>query len=190
LHYFNYSFAQEGEDMVLARFLGEKIEEKGFYIDVGAHHPILFSNTYKFYLNDWRGINIDAMPGSMKLFNKVRPHDINLELAISDSEEILTYYIYSSTGYNTFSKEQAELCSDVSELDLVEKKEIQTYTLAKVLDTYLPENTVIDFMTIDVEGFDLHVLRSNNWKKYKPSFLLVESLGEDMESIGEKELYI
>ena len=43
----NYSYSQEGEDMVLQRIFAQK--EYGFYIDVGAHHPKRFSNTYLFY---------------------------------------------------------------------------------------------------------------------------------------------
>ena len=59
-----YSFSQEGEDLVLARiFEGKK---NGFYVDIGAHHPTRFSNTHYFYRRGWSGINIDAMPGSMK----------------------------------------------------------------------------------------------------------------------------
>ena len=52
------------------------------FIDVGAHHPMRFSNTYLFYKKKWKGINIDPLPGSMKLFNKLRPRDINLELGV------------------------------------------------------------------------------------------------------------
>jgi hypothetical protein len=56
--------------LILRRIFEHK--QKGFYVDVGAYHPFLFSNTYIFYLRGWRGINIDATPGSMKLFNKFR----------------------------------------------------------------------------------------------------------------------
>src|SRR6186713_1276577 len=74
--YYSISYSQEGEDLILKRFFSEK--SGGFYVDVGAHHPKRFSNTYMFYKEGWSGINIDAMPGSMKLFNKVRSKDINL----------------------------------------------------------------------------------------------------------------
>jgi len=63
------SYSQEGEDMILRR-LFEK-QNTGFYVDVGAHHPKRFSNTFFFYKKGWRGINIDAMPNSMSLFNKL-----------------------------------------------------------------------------------------------------------------------
>jgi len=64
------SYAQEGEDLVLARLL-EPVG-KGFYVDVVAHHPFRFSNTFLFYRMGWRGINIDAMPGSMRPFRRHR----------------------------------------------------------------------------------------------------------------------
>src|SRR5262249_32770188 len=76
------SYSQEGEDMILNRIFGEK--KSGFYVDVGAYHPKRFSNTYFFYKKGWRGINIDAMPGSMKPFNAKRNRDINVETPVSD----------------------------------------------------------------------------------------------------------
>ena len=74
------SYSQEGEDLLLRRiFEHQKI---GFYVDVGAHHPFRFSNTYLLYKRGWRGINIDAMPGSMRLFRKFRPRDTNIECGV------------------------------------------------------------------------------------------------------------
>jgi hypothetical protein len=84
------SYSQEGEDRILLRPF-ENCKD-GFYVDVGAHHPTRYSNTYLFYRMEWSGINIDAAPGSMNLFKKKRPRDINLEVAISDREEELTFY--------------------------------------------------------------------------------------------------
>ncbi|MCP2732462.1 FkbM family methyltransferase, partial [Symplocastrum sp. BBK-W-15] len=103
--YHNLSYSQEGEDMIISRFFEGK--KQGFYVDVGAHHPQRFSNTYRFYLQGWRGINIDAMPGSMEIFNKIRANDINLEISISDCNQILTYYEFNEPALNGF-------CADIS----------------------------------------------------------------------------
>ena len=67
--------------MLLDRFLCQR--PSGFYVDVGAHHPIRFSNTFRLYRKGWRGLNIDANPGSMKRFHHTRPRDINIEAAVS-----------------------------------------------------------------------------------------------------------
>jgi len=81
------SYSQEGEDMILRRLFEN--QERGLYVDIGAYHPKKFSNTYFFYRAGWIGINVDAMPGSMKKFRSRRPRDINIEAAISDKREEL-----------------------------------------------------------------------------------------------------
>ena len=99
-------FAQEGEDLILETFF-QNIK-KGFFVDVGSFHPVKYSNTYLFYLKGWRGINIDARPQNMDIFNKMRPNDINLEMAIGKYETLLTYYMFDEPALNGFSKEVSE----------------------------------------------------------------------------------
>ena len=100
------SYSQEGEDMILRRIFEN--QENGFYVDVGAHHPKRFSNTYFFYKHGWKGINIDALPNSMSLFKKLRPRDVNIEQPISDNVESLTYYHFNEPALNGFSKDLSE----------------------------------------------------------------------------------
>jgi hypothetical protein len=60
---------------------------------------------------------------------------------------------------------------------------LQTTSLESILDTYLPQlgaDIQIDFLTVDVEGLDLKVLRSNNWDKYRPAIVLAEDLFSDI----------
>ena len=186
--YFHKSWSQEGEDLVLQRFFEDR-KGKGFFVDVGAHHPIRFSNTYKFYLKGWRGINIDAMPGSMNPFKKIRPLDINLEIAVSDKEEILTYFIFNEPALNTFSETEASLKDGLNDYKIIEKKQMQTQRLETILDKYLPKEKEIDFLSIDVEGLDYMVLISNNWIKYKPELILIEDLQSDIEQVISSQIY-
>jgi FkbM family methyltransferase len=183
------SYSQEGEDRVLARFIGN--QSKGFYVDIGAHHPQRFSNTYHFYLNGWSGINVDAMPGSMNEFKKVRPRDTNIEAAISNTKEYLTYYEFNETALNGFSKELSVERDGLGDYKVVATYQIETCTLTEILDKYLPKNQNIDFLSVDVEGLDLQVLKSNDWGKYQPMFVLVESLktNESIDSLKESEVY-
>jgi FkbM family methyltransferase len=168
------SFSQDGEDVVLAELFNDKSE--GFYVDVGAHHPQRFSNTYIFYLKGWKGINIDAMPKSMEIFNVLRPHDINLEIPISDKSEVLTYYEFDESALNSFSLPLSQERITTSKYKIIAETQLKTLTLAEVLDKYLPPEQTIDFLSIDVEGLDYPVLSSNNWDKYKPKVILVEDL--------------
>ncbi len=144
-------------------------------MDVGAHHPQRFSNTYKFYKLGWKGINIDATPGSMDVFRMVRPEDINLEIPVSDKPELLDYYVFNEGALNTFSKSMAEERSKVAGYKVEQVVKIQAQTLEAILDQHLPKSAAIDFMSVDVEGWDFNVLRSNNWKKYRPRLVLLEN---------------
>ena len=181
------SYSQEGEDMILRRLFAK--QNHGFYVDVGAHHPKRFSNTHYFYKKGWIGINIDAMPNSMKLFNKNRPKDINIEKPISNKKEILTYYAFNEPALNGFSKELSdEYCSIGYFIKF--QKDLETSTLEDILDKYLPNKTVIDFLSIDVEGLDFEVLKSNNFKKYRPKVILIEVLGNILTEIENNEIAI
>ncbi len=173
--YCRSSYAQEGEDRILAEMFGLRLrKDPGFYVDVGAHHPERYSNTYLFYTFGWRGINIDAMPGSMDLFKRERPLDINLEAAISDEEKALTFYEFNEPALNGFNREIASSRDQFSNWKLVGQREIKTIRLDKLLESHLPKGRSIDFMSIDVEGLDFNVLKSNDWKKFRPVLVLVE----------------
>jgi len=180
------SYSQEGEDMILRR-LFEK-QQSGFYVDVGAHHPKRFSNTYFFYKKGWRGINIDAMPNSMKPFERIRPRDINIEKPVSDKKQILTYYAFNEPALNGFSKELSEERDGKGNYFIQFTKDIETSTLTEILDNNLPINQDIDFLSIDVEGLDFMVLKSNNFEKYKPKVILIEILGSSLNDIESNEI--
>ena len=188
IKYASLSYSQEGEDMILKRIFENK--KNGFYVDVGAHHPKRFSNTYYFYLKGWMGINIDAMPNSMKLFEKERIKDINLEIAISDKKQLLTYYIFNESALNSFSKNISYQRNKLNNYKIISQQKIQTNTLKEILDKYLPQNTEIDFMSIDVEGFDYKILKSNDWQKYKPKIVLIEDLNKKLTNIINSDINI
>lgn len=181
------SFSQDGEDKFLEKYLKNK--KYGFYVDIGAHHPFRFSNTYLFYKKGWRGINIDATPGSMKLFKTLRPLDINIEIPISNKNRKINYYIFDESALNSFSLKLSK------DRDLNTKYKIKKIVkllpkkLSEILDTYLPKKTKIDFMSIDVEGYEYEVLESNNWEKYMPEYLLVEVLEYDSVKIHKDKIY-
>jgi FkbM family methyltransferase len=188
-------YGQFGEDAVLQNIFRERAWQQaekdgatkirsgyGFYVDIGAFAPIQHSNTYWFYRRGWRGINIDATPGSMRIFRRVRSRDINLELAVSNHEGELVYYCWGVPNVtNTTSPEIAEQLTRKSGI-APHKLMIQSRTLEHILDEHLPKGQVIDFLTVDVEGHNLEVMKSNNWAKYKPKFVLVEADADESNS--------
>ena len=180
------SWSQSGEDRVLCKLLKNEV---GFFIDVGAHHPQRFSNTFLFYKRGWRGINIDPMPGSMSLFNKVRPRDINLEVGIGERQGKLDYFLFNEPALNGLSKDLSLKRNEADTAYRIKSViKVDVLPLQQVLDNYLPAGQVIDFMSIDAEGLDFQVLKSNDWSKYRPKYVLVEILGFSLHDIDRSDI--
>lgn len=176
------SYSQEGEDLVLARILDELKQTTGFFVDIGAHHPTRFSNTYYFYRRGWRGINVDALPGTKKLFQRMRPRDITIECGVGAKAEVLNYFSFNVPALNTFSEQEAQR-KNRPPYRIIDTLHIPVRPLKEILDEQLPRGTQIDFMTIDVEGFDHEVIVSNDWALYRPRVLLVELLNADIRCL-------
>lgn len=183
--YVRPSFAQEGEDLLLARLF--EYQTKGFYVDVGAHHPTRFSNTHLLHKKGWRGINIDPTPGGMTAFRRARPDDINLEIAVSSEDRMLILNIFDEPALNSFS-EQVSSQRDQSRYSIQNTVEVIARPLREILNEHLPHDVeVIDLLTIDAEGHDLSVLRSNDWDRFRPRVVLVEVLGSTVEDLNARE---
>lgn len=175
------SYSNEGEDMILRKIFFKKAE--GFYVDIGAFHPKKGSNTYFLYKKGWNGINIDAMPGSMKLFNRLRKRDFNLEVPLGNDGETVNYYEFEDRALNGF--ESLELLSKdpkKPQNKLLKIHQILCTSLNAILEKHLPKGQEIDLITIDVEGQELRVLNSFDFEKYSPKWILIEIWNFSMES--------
>ena len=100
-------FGQEGEDILLTRIFGNKAY--GFFVDIGAHHPTRFSNTYMLSLNGWSGINIDANQHSINQFELTRSRDINICSSIGVNDVSRKYFCFAESALNTFDEEIAQM---------------------------------------------------------------------------------
>jgi FkbM family methyltransferase len=180
--YYVPSYSQEGEDVILrSLFPGQK---EGFYVDVGAHHPRRFSNTYIFYRMGWRGINIEPDPAGSALLTKHRKRDVNLQLGIGPEKGIMEYYQFDEPALNTFDKILADERVQSGNCHLIRTTKVPVESLAVVLNRYL-KGRKIDFLNVDVEGMDLMVLNSNDWDRYRPTVVLVEMPGDNVrDSLG------
>ncbi len=191
IRYNAWAYSSEGEDMILKRIFHDR--PKGTYVDVGAHHPFRYSNTYMFYRLRWTGINIDPNPGSKRLFDRYRPRDTNLELGVSANRGRLTYHVFNETALNTFSAQTAMDYEKSSPLyKVINQQEIETMPLGEILDLHLQKldpQCRIDFLTIDAEGLDLEVLSSNNWEKYRPDYVLVEGSPFGLADLRQNPTY-
>lgn len=180
--YWRPSYAQEGEDLVLER-LFEGVRA-GFYVDVGAHHPLRYSNTYAFYVRGWRGINVDPDPDAAGLFARLRPQDTFVNAGVSDEPGSLTYYRFNEPALNTFDSVLAEQRARLDPYRIVDTTSVPVTTLSDILYRHLPAGHEIAFLTVDVEGYDLRVLRSNDWRRFRPQYVLSESLGSSIATLA------
>ena len=179
------SYAMDGEDTAINVF--NKKTEKGFYVDIGAHHPIQRNNTHLLFKKGWEGINIDVNKFSIDLFNFLRPRDLNLQIAVSDKEgEISFFYQKKFSQLNTTDKEVAK---ENFQGNFQEKK-VKCQTIQNILDNSKFKNTKIDLLNIDVEGAEMKVLNTLNFEIYDPSLICIEILGyREMQSEQrEKEI--
>jgi len=176
------SYAQEGEDLILLRLFGNA--HRGFYVDVGAHHPSRFSNTCALYLRGWRGINIDADPDAIEAFRRERPRDINLSVGVLLTPGRSTLHVFSDPALNTFDEALARERAGLPGYRLVAKRDVPTERLDTILAKHLPEGSVVDVLNVDAEGRDLEVLRSNDWRRFRPRCVLVEARIGGLDEIG------
>ena len=99
------------------------------------------------------------------------------------------YYIFIEPALDGFSPELSTSYANHPLYHLKAQVSVRVRKLGEILDLYLPLNTHIDVLSIDCEGLDLEVLRSNNWAKYKPTIILVESFGSDLAQIIDNPIY-
>lgn len=173
-HARKYYYGQDGEDVFVRLFTDTHY--KGFYVDIGAYHPALLSNTKWFYERGWRGVNIDANPMSIKLFNKKRKRDINILSGVSDTEDEMNFYYWGNySSMNTFNEELYQRWSNAG-MKVKEIKKVKVQRIDKILEEHLPKGQHIDFVTLDVEGFEMKILHTFDFEKHAPDFFLVEDI--------------
>jgi FkbM family methyltransferase len=184
-------YSQCGEDIVLAQLsFAIGLPEKGFYIDVGAYHPFDGSNTFVLYRNGWRGVNIDPNPRCKPLFDKYRPGDINLSCGISETGGMMKYYMLDgASSMNTFSKENLESFEMLN--DVTKTIEIETRPLSLIIKEHVPRDVLIDFLNIDVEGYEMQVLNSIDWNYKQPKIIALEQNNVfSMEEVFKSDAYV
>jgi hypothetical protein len=84
--------------------------------------------------------------------------------------------LFNEPALNTCDPELARRRDGLGSFRLIGKTSIESQTLSEVLEKHLPPGQSIDFMSVDVEGLDLDVLRSNDWERFKPTVILAEDM--------------
>jgi len=170
---YRVSYAQNREDIVLAAFFEDA--ETGFYVDVGANDPEIDSVTKYFYERGWSGINIEPQTGHYEHLRSVRKRDINLNMGVGAKKGKLTLRQYKGDGLSTLSsdiKDEYKTNPD-DNTRIYADSVVNIVTLASIFSEH--KVTAIQFMKVDVEGFEYEVLTSNDWSKYRPEVICIEA---------------
>lgn len=167
----NLTYSANFEDVIINRVFSHI--PKGFYIDIGAYHPISCSNTCRLYQRGWRGIVVEPQTKFHDVWRLNRPEDILLGYAISDKTGEATFYNFINNEQNcTIDDNIASMLQ--KEGKLVETIKIQQTTIDQILADHNIKND-IHVLCIDVEGAEEKVLQGLDRKQHRPWLIVLES---------------
>lgn len=160
------SFSQFGKDLIVHQILTSRSIQRGTYVDVGAYHPAMFSNTLLLWKAGFVGVIIDMNPGKVRAFERARPRDWNVCAAVANGN-------YSYESVNTGDTTEA--------IRLVEgdERSMRTGRLDDILTASPYASKPVVYLNIDCEGHDLNVLQSLALATYRPTVITIEALNAD-----------
>jgi FkbM family methyltransferase len=162
--------SQFGEDVFVGKFFAGR--PAGTWLDIGAFHPRIASNTERLRRRGWTGINVDADPTKIRLFEWFRRSDVNVCAAVagpSAGHAVLRHGDSSSYG----SMDRLEMTDGPGNL--------ATRTVAEILAEAAPER--VDFVSIDVEGLEADILAAFPFDRYAPELFCVEILDTTLDGV-------
>lgn len=207
--YGNITYSQHGEDFLIVDLFKRLGINKPSYLDIGAHHPHIISNTHLLYTRGSRGVNVEANPRLIEAFFIHRPEDININYGVMPEAGMYPFYLYSSSsGRNTFNKDEMarfldeETTNDITDLHT---QRIECRTLADIIE-HACKGVFPNFLNLDIEGYDYGVLDSYDFNfDNSPDVICVEVRNKDIHRmctlmevkgfsrylrIGENEIFI
>jgi FkbM family methyltransferase len=170
------SYAQAGQDayinflLLRQKFIPREPDYMGFYVDVGCAQPVTSSNTFSFYERNWHGLCIDANPDNKGAFVEKRPRDIYVTSGISNEAGNLPFHVFSNPQHNTFDGSRMSKGTYLKTID------VPIRPLKDVLGEALPEGQTIDFMSIDVENYELKAVQGMDFTIHRPKIVVLEAL--------------
>lgn len=183
-----FGYSQFGEDHILANLFAQADIKKPSYLDIGANEPRYISNTYYFYKRGSRGVLVEPNPYLCKKLQQVRPKDVILQTGVGFSDvSHADFYLFPdyANGLSTFSEKEAKHWEQVG------MKGMGKIPIEKIIQIPLtPVNTILEkyfssqppnFVSIDVEGLDIEILKSLDFNRYRPDVFCVETIAYDTD---------
>jgi FkbM family methyltransferase len=171
-----HSYAQAGEDLIVD-FIAKAMQiDEITYLDVGAHHPTQFSNTYLFYKRGFQGVLVEPDPELMASIKTARPRDVCIEAGVGvKAAATAQFFVMSTRTLNTFSEEEAKRYEAMGTQRIEKVLPVALVTLDDILaDRFGSKEPTL--VSIDIEGLDFEVLSTLNLNKYRPPIVCIETL--------------
>lgn len=175
-YHYNLSFSQSGEDMIVRSLFTSLQKPAPTYLDLGAHHPTYFSNTFHFYQLGATGVCVEPDPELARRIKAYRPLDITLNAGISDTKSATArFYVMSNPTLNTFSAAEAEKYTNDGLHHIVKEIDIPLITVDEIVARHFPGSGP-DFVSLDIEGWEMKILSSFNFAACRPAVFCIETL--------------
>lgn len=174
--------------------------DDGFYVEIGANDGNTQSNTKYFELfRNWRGILIEPVPKTFKKLKKNRSSNncfVNSACTSFDGPSELTL-LYSNLMTSSIGSDDEKYLVErhaksglkhLSGYERVHEITVPSVPLQNIL-LHSGAPKIVDFLSLDVEGFEVEVLKGINHRDFRFKYILVESecfknISDYFQSIG------
>jgi FkbM family methyltransferase len=158
------TFSQYGEDQLVWKFFGGKTT--GFFVDVGANEPEALSQSFLLESKGWDGILVEPQSACCEKLREKRHRAKVFQVACGAPEQRGKAMLQLNLqGSRLASQPEVNSSGDGHE-------EVQVMTLDDIL-AQVP-HPQIDFLSIDVEGLELQVLRGFDILRHRPRLMIIE----------------
>lgn len=161
------------EKALVWKFFGQKHD--GIFVEVGANDPVAGSQTWHLEQNGWRGVLVEPQSAHCEKLRQQRKNSQVFQVACSrpELEGEMDLLLAAQDGASTL---QPQL--DSHGTNFVGMERVKVTTLDKVLASVGVKK--IDFLSLDVEGYEIEVMRGLNFEKFQPALILIEDGVRDL----------
>src|SRR5215813_1327075 len=165
------SYSQNMEDYHL--WLAFEGQRTGFYIDIGAGHPIADNVSFFFYERGWQGVVVEPQQNLVDLYLRLRPRDTSICSLIGTRADLVDFHVFAAFhGLSTTSEQNAIAARSLGATS--QTMQMPVGGLAELCKNYA--TTTIDFLKVDVEGAEADVLVSGDWDRFRPKVVIMEAI--------------
>jgi len=182
--WFQVSFSQFGEDLIVAgifRALGNK---KIRYFDIGAHDPFECSNTAYFYQRGNNGVCVEPNPELYSALTRKRKRDICINTGVGANSDVESeFFVFDGSSLSTFSPDEV---SHLLALGMKIDRTLRIKMMAAndIIKQYLLPSP--NFVSLDVEGSEMDILQQWDFSNYRPEVFCIETLTFSLDNTGNK----